>query len=307
MDNEKERIEAETAEKSEAEQLAEEIVNGASADAPETEAAAEETPFEAEPAEDRRKKPPLWLWIVIAAVVVAAAVALTLVLLPRAPEPEPDVSEVSVVPTTTPTTEVSIVRVENPINFAELREQCDDIVAWVSVPNTNVDYAVTQSAQDEPEDFYLHRNLDKEYEFAGTVYIQKLNNKDFTDPHTVLYGHAMLNGTMFKTLHYFKEKEFFDENDTFTIYIPEHILTYKIFAAYQYDDRHLLYAFDTKNPDEFAKYLELAQHPTAAMQNTRPVALKPDSRIVTLSTCLKANAPIRYLVQGVLIKDEWTY
>jgi len=289
-----------------AEQLAEEIVNAAA----EPEIPAEEPTEEpaTEPAEEERKKLPVWLWIVIAAAVIAIA-ATVILLLPKGGGAEPEVSEPSVAPTTVPTTTAPIPRVENPINFAELREQYDneDIVAWVSVPNTNVDYAVAQSAEDEAEDFYLHRNLDKEYEFAGTVYIQKLNNKDFTDPHTVLYGHAMLNGTMFKTLHYFQDKEFFDANPEFTVYIPEHILTYKIFAAYQYDDRHLLYAFDTKNPDEFAKYLEIAQHPTASMQNTRALPLKPDSRIVTLSTCLKADAPIRYLVQGVLVKDELTY
>ena len=309
MDNEKEQMKAEVSEQSEAEKLAEEIVNGAAAAEPETapEAPAEEpTEPTEEPADGARKKPPVWLWIVIAAVVIAAAVALV-VLLPGSPSTDEPVSEPSVAPTTTPTTEVSIVRVENPINFAELQEQCDDIVAWVSVPNTNVDYPVVQSSQDEPEDFYLHRNLDKEYEFAGTIYIQKLNDKAFTDPHTVLYGHAMLNGTMFKTLHNFKEKEFFDENDTFTVYIPEHILTYKIFAAYQYDDRHLLYSFDTKNKKSFEEYLTIAQHPTESMQNTREVPLTADDRIVTLSTCLKANAPIRYLVQGVLIKDELTY
>ena len=289
---------------SEAERLAEEIVNAAPADEAEPAEPIEE-PFE-ETAETERKKPPMWLWIVIAAVVVAAAVALAL-FLTKGPDKEPETSEESTAPTTTTTTTKPIPRVDNPINFAELKEQCDDIVAWVNVPNTNVDYPVVQSSGDEEEDFYLHRNLDKEYEFAGTVYIQKLNNKDFTDPHTVLYGHAMLNGTMFKTLHYFQDKEFFDENPTFTIYIPEHILTYKIFAAYQYDDRHLLKSFDTKTPAEFEKYLQIAQHPTASMQNTRMMPLKSDSRIVTLSTCLKANAPIRYLVQAVLVKDELTY
>ena len=301
MDNEKERME-------EAEQLAEEIVNGTTADeATESTEPIADQPIDDQPADGGRKKPPLWLWIVLAAAVIAIAVVLVLVLNPKAPEKEPEASEPSTAPTVTTTTTKPIVRVENPINFAELKEQCDDIVAWVSVPNTNVDYPVVQSSEDEAEDFYLHRNLDKEYEFAGTIYIQKINNKDFTDPHTVLYGHAMLNGTMFTPLHYFKDKDFFDENDTFVIYITEHILTYKIFAAYQYDDRHLLYAFDSKNKDAFAAYLEEAQHPTADMQNTRRLPLKADSKIVTLSTCLKANAPIRYLVQGVLIKDEWTY
>ncbi|MBR3290057.1 MAG: class B sortase [Clostridia bacterium] len=317
MEGNKNPFETERPEMSEAEKLAQEIVGGASAPAQETSADLPDADgFAADPAfgeppadadeENTRKKSLPWLWIVIAAVVVAGVAAL-LLLLPKAPEPKEEPTKPTAAPTTTAPTTKPIVRVENPIDFAELKKQNDDIVAWISVPNTNVDYPVAQSAEDEEEDFYLHHNLDKDYEFAGTVYIQKLNNKDFTDPHTVLYGHAMLNGTMFKTLHYFKEKEFFDENSEFTVYLPEHILTYKIFAAYQYDDRHLLYAFDTKNKDEFAKYLEIAQHPTASMQNTRALPLSTDSRIVTLSTCLKADAPIRYLVQGVLVKDELTY
>ena len=327
MEDNKNRFEAEQSVQSEAEKLAEEIVSAASAEAAAeteeaaasaTEALAEETVAEAlwpnvdgndETTADDGKKPPMWLWIVIGVMVAAVAVVLVL-LLPKWQGSNEDgltsTIETTTVPTTTPTTE-PIVRVENPKNFAELQEECDDIIAWVEVPNTNVNYPVVQSSADEEEDFYLHRDLDKNYDFAGTIYIQKLNNKDFTDPHTVLYGHAMLNGTMFKTLHEFKDEDFFNENPTFTIYIPGHILTYQIFAAYQYDDRHLLYAFNTKDKDEFAKYLEIAQHPTASLQNTRDVTLTADSRIVTLSTCLKANAPIRYLVQGVLIEDQLTY
>ena len=89
---------------------------------------------------------------------------------------------------------------DNPINFKKLKKNNSDLYAWITIPDTNIDYAVAQSELSEDDNFYLNHNIDKEYEFAGTIYSQHKNSKDFSDFCTVLYGHNMLNGTMFATL-----------------------------------------------------------------------------------------------------------
>lgn len=189
------------------------------------------------------------------------------------------------------------------VNFSELWKINTDVYAWIKVPNTNIDYPILQTSGDDA--FYLEHNMYKQYAFAGSVYTEKINKKDFSDPNTLIYGHNLLNGTMFASLHNFRDPNFFANNEYFYIYLPDRTLTYQIFSAYEYDDRHIMYSFDFNDKDEFADYLEYATNPTNSMTyNTRDISVTTDDKIVTLSTCMDAIATSRYLVQGVLVSDE---
>ena len=188
-------------------------------------------------------------------------------------------------------------------SFDELMEINPDIYAWIYIPNTNVDYPILQTSGDDA--FYLSHNYKKEYEFAGSIYTEKLNKKDFSDPNTLVYGHNMLNGSMFRTLHDFRDPDFFAANPYIYVYLPDRTLKYEIFAAYEYDDRHILYSFDFSDKDVYAEYLAYATNPTESMMyNRREVEVTTDDKIITLSTCLGNIDTSRYLVQGVLISDE---
>ena len=193
--------------------------------------------------------------------------------------------------------------VNGEINFTELWKINPDIYAWIKVPNTLVDYPVLQ--YDGDDTFYLNHNVYRQYAFAGSIYTESLNKKDFSDPNTVLYGHNMLNGTMFRSLHNFRDPYFFANNEYIYVYLPERTLTYHIFSAYEYDDRHILYSFDFNDEDVFRDYLEYAQHPEFSMTyNIRELNVTTDDKIITLSTCMDSIDTSRYLVQGVLVKDE---
>lgn len=195
--------------------------------------------------------------------------------------------------------------VNGDINFTELWKINPDIYAWIKVPNTLIDYPVLQC--DGNDSFYLSHNVYKQYAFAGSIYTESLNSKDFSDPNTVLYGHNMLNGTMFRTLHNFRDPNFFAANEYIYIYLPERTLTYQIFSAYEYDDRHILYSFDFSDEETYRTYLEYAQNPTSSMTaNIRELNVSTDDKIITLSTCMDDIDTSRYLVQGVLVSDEPT-
>ncbi len=188
------------------------------------------------------------------------------------------------------------------VDFHELMQINPDIYAWIYIPNTNVDLPVAQSSDDTNDGFYLDHNVYKNYQFAGTIYSEKQNAKDFSDPATILYGHNMLNGSMFATLHRFNDKSFFDENNTIFVFTKDKIYTYLIYSAYQYDDRHILNSFDMDNPDSFREYLDstLLQRPYYC--NVREdIKLNTDDHILTLSTCMNGGGNVRYLVQGVLV------
>ena len=189
------------------------------------------------------------------------------------------------------------------INWKKFEDNTD-IYAWIYIPHTKVDYPVAQSGKGRDDFFYLSHNAEGEYEFAGTIYSEKENSKDFSDPVTILYGHNMLNGTMFAGLHKFEKKTFFDDNKYIYIYTPDRKLTYEIYAAYQYDDKHILNSFDFSDDKVLLKYFKSTLNPKSEISNTRPVDLDVNSKTITLSTCTNGSADTRYLVTGVLIKDE---
>lgn len=195
---------------------------------------------------------------------------------------------------------------DNPKDFKKLQKDNPDVYAWIYIPDTNVDYPVVQSSADKDDDFYLNHNIHKNYEFAGMIYSHRLNSKDFHDPVTVLYGHNMLNGSMFATLHKFKDSDFFEKHDKFYVYTPGHILTYSVLSAFVYNDRHILNTFDFSKRRDLKEYVATIKNPKSIISNVRKgVKCTTRDHILTLSTCTSVDTQ-RYLVQGVLKNDQIT-
>ncbi len=190
---------------------------------------------------------------------------------------------------------------EIPIDFEELQRTCPDAYAWIVVPDTKVDYPIVQSPTDNA--FYMDHNPMGEYEFAGAIFTEDYNTKTFEDPNTLIYGHNMKNGSMFKELHKFEDKEFFEKHPYFTIYTPDQVLTYQVFAAYTYDNRHIMKEFDFTDREVFQLYLQsILEQKSMSANIARDVEVTADDKIVTLSTCNGINEQ-RYLVQGVLLSE----
>ncbi len=191
-----------------------------------------------------------------------------------------------------------------PVSFDNMREINSDLYAWIYIPGTQVDYPIAQ-ASEQDDSFYLTHDIYKNYSIYGTIYTEKCNSKDFSDPNTLIYGHEMLNGSMFQNLHYYEDAEYFNKNPYFYIFTEDRVLTYEIFSAFQYDDRHIMYAFDFTQPDEYQSFLNEAMNPQSSIANVRDgVEVTTDDKIVTLSTCDGSNSENRYLVCGVLVSDQ---
>lgn len=194
---------------------------------------------------------------------------------------------------------------DNPVDFNSLKEINDEIYSWIYIPGTEVDYPVLQSKTSDY--FYLDHDVYKNYLFAGSIYTEACNMKDFSDRNTVLYGHNMLDGSMFATLHRFEDEDFFNKNKYIYVYLPERKLTYEVVSAYNYDDRHIMNSFNFSDDKEFEEYIKYVMNPRSVVCNVNDeIRLNLDSKLITLSTCLDSNDEGRYLVQGVLIKDERT-
>ena len=190
------------------------------------------------------------------------------------------------------------------IDFESLQaEQNEDIYSWIRIPDTKVDYPILQHP--EELDYYLDYNIDGTKGYPGCIYTQLLNSKDWSDNHTVLYGHNMKNGSMFANLHYFEDSEFFDAHPYIFIYTPDGVLVYEIFGAYEFSNAHLLLSFDVDDPDNYEYYLQNIYSIDGLNNHFRDyIELTRNDKIITLSTCISGKADKRYIVQGVLVASE---
>ena len=194
---------------------------------------------------------------------------------------------------------VSTVLPANPINFKEIQEKNPDVCAWIQIPGIDIiDYPILQSSIEADDNFYLDHDINKAQKRAGSIYIQKLNHKDFSDPNTLIYGHNMLNGTMFGQLKKFRTKSFFDEHRTIFVYTPGKIL--------EYDDRHILNSFNFYVENDIKEFFGECVNPSSLTKQVLEGAeLTTFDKIITLSTCT-SNDSERYLVVGKLIKTTET-
>lgn len=224
-----------------------------------------------------------------------------------APSPEPEVTEappeekepLAIL------TEMGVPIPEKEVDFAELQENTnEDIYAWIYIPDTKIDYPVLQHPTDNT--YYLNYNLDGSRGYPGCIYTEDYNEKDFTDPNTVLYGHNMKNGTMFAGLHKYGDSEYLEEHPYVYIYTEEGLLVYEIFAAYQSGDEHILYAHDSfEDRKVYGKYLEeILDMRSMGSVLKEGAEVTEDSRIITLSTCISGKPSNRFLVQGVLLNGD---
>ena len=108
------------------------------------------------------------------------------------------------------------------IDFEGLRAMNPDIVAWIYIPDTNVDFPVLMGAENSS---YLYTNYKREYSFAGSIFMDVSCDPDFTDQETMIYGHNMHNGDMFGRLKKFQDESYLDAHSKVYILLPggEHI------------------------------------------------------------------------------------
>lgn len=220
----------------------------------------------------------------------------------KIPESKPTASE----DTSSETTETPPAPTEpviNPVDFAALKKQNENVCGWLVVEGTPINYPILRSGADMAEDFYLDHNLKNAEKKEGSIYIQRVNSADFSDPNTVIYGHNMLNGSMFGTLKRFRDANFFKQNDDILIYLPDKVLKYKICSAVLFDDRHIINSFNCHMSRGMEAYINAVMNPQTAVKNIRDgIEVSIDDKLITLSTCTSKKEE-RYLVVAVLQQE----
>lgn len=212
----------------------------------------------------------------------------------------PSIPEEPTVPTepdpTQPTTEAPELNDTMIFEYQALYELNNDMVGWLQIPGTIIDYPVVQSPYQA--NFYLRRNFYKEYATCGTIYAREKCDINKPSDNITLYGHNMGNGTMFADLHKYKDKTFWENNkyvhfDTLTEYH-----TYEIFAVFN-TTADLTKGFsyhvfdDAADAAEYNKFVS-----TCKILSFYDTGITPQfsEKLITLSTCDKSIEEGRLVV-----------
>ncbi|NLB53745.1 MAG: sortase [Syntrophomonadaceae bacterium] len=197
-----------------------------------------------------------------------------------------------------------------PIDFDAAWEVNQDIIAWIKIPNTTVDYPILQSPDED--NYYMNHDIQKvKNRIPGSIYINLNNSADLTDNNTIIYGHNIHmssddgKGSMFGDLEKYYDKEFFEENQEIIIYTPQYIYIYEIFAAVTYNNKLIPALYDLDRKNGYQDFLDSLYNTNGEKDNYSARAVTVGDRIITLSTCtIDHDHNYRYLVTAVLVEEK---
>lgn len=177
----------------------------------------------------------------------------------------------------------------------ELKSKNNDTIGWLKVNNTNIDYPFVQSKDNK---YYLTHNYNKNKTSAGWIFLDKRNNKDLSDKNNIIYGHSRKDKSMFGTLKYTLNKNWYKNKDNLIIKITTELkeYNYKIFSVYTIERENYYLQTDFTTKKEYKTFLNILRE--RSIYDFKP-DIENTTSILTLSTCYKNNK--RVVVHAKLI------
>ncbi len=184
------------------------------------------------------------------------------------------------------------------VDFTELLKKNSDTVAWLKVNGTNINYPVVQSKDNK---YYLDKSFDKTYNASGWIFLDYRNNMQNLSDNTIIYGHSMLNKTMFGSLRNILENNWYNtaSNHTVTLSTPTENTLWQVFSVYAIDSEtyYLISKFGTEESHQ--KWLnEMLKRSQFDFKTT----VSTKDKVLTLSTCKNGNR--RVVLHAKLIKRQ---
>lgn len=170
--------------------------------------------------------------------------------------------------------------------YKPLYEQNNDLVGWLKIEGTHVDYPVMQSSVDNAN-FYLDHNFDKKSYGGGAIYAKEECDIFAPSDNITIFGHNMLDGSMFRDLAKYRDQKYYDENKLITFNTLYEYHTYKIFAVFKTTatlGEGFTYqkTVDTKDIYEFNAFVNKCRE--LSFYDTGVIPAYGD-KIICLSTC----------------------
>ncbi len=184
------------------------------------------------------------------------------------------------------------------VDFSELKKKNKEVVGWIQVAGTNVNYPFVQTKDNK---YYLTHQFDRTYNTAGWIFMDYRNNKKDYDKNTILYGHGRVNKTMFGSLRETVKKSWYSNKDNHIVKIStetENTL-WQVFSTYRIKTTNDYLQIDFSDDEEYLAFLNKLKN--RSVYNYK-VNLTANDKIITLSTC--HNDTDKIVLHAKLIKRE---
>lgn len=194
--------------------------------------------------------------------------------------------------------EITPTKTEKMLQLEELKKQNDDIVGWLEIEGTNINYPVMQTTNNE---YYMTHNYKKEYSAEGSIFLDKDYNWDKPSTNLLMYGHNNKNGSMFQNLMNYKDEEFYKQHPIINFTTINEDKKYEIIAVfysrvYYKNEKNVFryyYFLNADNKEEFDYYINESKK--ASLYDTGKTA-EYGEQLLTLSTCSYHTEDGRFVV-----------
>lgn len=219
---------------------------------------------------------------------------------PAEPKPEQEATEAAqtqeagpeVMETVPAPTEAPVIY--PAVDFDALEAINEDVVAWVYVEGTNINYPVVQGDDNR---HYVSYMIDGTYNGAGSIFMDYRNEADLTDRHTILYGHNMKNGSMFANITDYRDQEYYDAHPTGMVMTPEQNYQFEIVAGYVASLADAAWQLEFFDDEDALDWVQDAMGRSGFVSSYTP---QPGDKFITLSTCTYEFNEARFVLVGVL-------
>lgn len=188
------------------------------------------------------------------------------------------------------------------VDWKALKKVNPDVQGWLYQKGTVINYPVVQGTDN---DTYLHTRFDKQWSGGGTLFVDYRMEKNFKGFNSIIYGHHMKDGSMFRSIRgYTKEEGYYDKHKTLELATPHgnyHLVVFSAFITKATDENTYKMTYDEA---EKQAYIDRAWEQSELPITRDSVDVTKDDRLVTLSTCAYDYEEARYIVMCKMV--PWT-
>lgn len=180
------------------------------------------------------------------------------------------------------------------IDLSSLKKMNSDTVGWIEIPGTVLSYPMVHTKDNS---FYLTHTFRKETNKSGSIFIEALNDSDFSDLHTIIYGHNMKDGSMFAQLKNYTTESYLKAHPYIYIDLEDGSHCYQIFSCHETNPEepgNKVYTIGYKTNDTYAAFLDSIKSASAFDTG---VDVSIEDSVITLSTCTN-NGDTRFVVHA---------
>ena len=166
-------------------------------------------------------------------------------------------------------------------DWKKLQESNPDIIGWIYVPDTVINYPIVQSKDNS---YYLNHSSLKDVNTIGAIFLDFNASSDLSDFHSIIYGHSVINSSaMFSQIKEFCDEDFFKEHPYLYLLTPEQNYRCDIVALTKTTSESFLYQIGFSGAEDQEAFLKRMMSEASLSRETDD--LSADDSIVTLSTC----------------------